>query len=90
MERISKFQLSAMIILFQIGSSTLFELGIGAKQDAWLTVLTGMAVSFLLLMLFLGIQRREPNKILVQILVQYLGFFGKIAAFSYVLFFAYD
>ncbi|ASJ55904.1 spore gernimation protein [Brevibacillus formosus] len=90
MERISKFQLSAMIILFQIGSSTLFELGIGAKQDAWLTVLTGMAVSFLLLMLFLGIQRREPNKSLVQILVQYLGFFGKIAAFSYVLFFAYE
>ncbi|WJQ80915.1 GerAB/ArcD/ProY family transporter [Brevibacillus brevis] len=46
MERISKFQLSAMIILFQIGSATLFEVGIGAKQDAWLTVLTGMAVSF--------------------------------------------
>ncbi|WP_328589543.1 GerAB/ArcD/ProY family transporter [Priestia abyssalis] len=33
------FRLLFLIILFEIGSTTLFELGIKAKQDAWIVVL---------------------------------------------------
>lgn len=91
MERISKYQLGAMIILFQIGSTPLFELGIEAKQDAWLVVITGLLMGLLLLLLFLAIQRREPDKNLSLLFIQYFGpFAGKIAVFLYALFFTYE
>ncbi|WP_029192255.1 GerAB/ArcD/ProY family transporter [Paenibacillus harenae] len=91
MERISKYQLGAMIILFQIGSTPLFELGIKAKQDAWLVVIVSMIMGLLLLLLFLAIQRREPEKNLSRLLVHYFGpIAGKIVIFIYVLFFTYE
>ena len=37
MQQIGKSQLALLIILFLVGSTPLFELGIKAKQDAWLT-----------------------------------------------------
>lgn len=36
---ITKVQLFFLIMLFEIGSTTLFALGIKAKQDAWIVVL---------------------------------------------------
>lgn len=91
MERISKYQLAAMIILFQIGSTPLFELGIKAGQDAWLVVITSMLLGFILLFLFLMIQRREPEKNLSQLLIRYFGsFVGKFVLLFYVLIFAYE
>jgi spore germination protein KB len=91
MERISKYQLGAMIILFQIGSTPLFELGIKAGQDAWLVVITSMLLGLLLLFLFLAIQRREPEKNWSQLLVQYFGsFVGKTVLLLYALMFTYE
>lgn len=91
MERISKFQLGSMIILFQIGSTPLFELGIKARQDAWLVVLTSLLLGLMLLFLFMAIQRREPEKNLGQLLIQYFGsFFGKLLLILYVLMFTYE
>ncbi len=85
MERISKYQLGSMIILFQIGSTPLFELGIKANQDAWLVVVTSMLLGLMLLFLFLAIQRREPEKNLSQLLTQYFGsFVGKFLLLLYV------
>jgi spore germination protein KB len=91
MERISKYQLGAMIILFQIGSTPLFEIGIKAKQDAWLVVITSMIIGLLLLLLFLAIQRKAPEKNLSQQLVHYFGpFAGKIVVLLYALYFTYE
>ncbi|MBD0383525.1 GerAB/ArcD/ProY family transporter [Paenibacillus sedimenti] len=91
MERISKYQLGAMIILFQIGSTPLFELGIRANQDAWLVVFTSFLLGLLLLFLFLAIQHREPEKNWSQLLIQYFGSFaGKFVLLLYALFFAYE
>ncbi|CAN7375599.1 GerAB/ArcD/ProY family transporter [Paenibacillus sp. LjRoot153] len=91
MERISKYQLGAMIILFQIGSTPLFELGIKTGQDAWLVVVISMLLGLLLLFLFLAIQSREPEKNLSQILITYFGsFVGKTVLFLYALMFAYE
>ncbi|KRE44872.1 GerAB/ArcD/ProY family transporter [Paenibacillus sp. Soil522] len=91
MEQISKYQLGSMIILFQIGSTPLFELGIKANQDAWLVVVTSMLLGLMLLFLFLAIQRREPEKNMSQLLTQYFGSFaGKFLLLLYVVFFAYE
>lgn len=92
MERISLYQLAATIILFQIGSSPLFLLAGDAKQDAWIAVLIGMACGlFLLVFILLQIQRREPGKNLVEILVIYFGkTAGLCVSWVYVVYFAYE
>lgn len=91
MERISKYQLASMIILFQIGSTPLFELGIKANQDAWLIVITSMLLGLMLLFLFLAIQRREPEKKLSQLLTHYFGsYVGKLLLLLYTVLFAYE
>lgn len=91
MEKISKYQLSAMIILFEIGSSPLFTLGIDAGRDAWLVIIGAMIASSLLLVLFLSIQLREPDKHLFQLFNKYFGsLFGKLAGLAYVLYFIYE
>lgn len=46
MERINKHQLFCIMMLFEIGSTTLFELGIKAKQDAKLFYFRCLNVSF--------------------------------------------
>lgn len=91
MEKISKYQLAAMVILFEIGSTPMFELGIKAKQDAWLVVLTGMLAALILVMLFLSIQRMEPGLHLYQMFIRYFGkILGIAAGALYVIFFLYE
>ncbi|WP_141433226.1 GerAB/ArcD/ProY family transporter [Bacillus sp. 03113] len=91
MEKINKYQLFAMIILFLIGSSTLFQLGMEAKQDAWIVVIIGMLSSLILLSLFLFIQKKELDKNLVQMFTYYFGpFFGSLLVILYSLYFMYE
>ena len=40
-------QLFALIILFQIGSTTMFSLGITAKEDAWIAIIVAMFAGFI-------------------------------------------
>ncbi|MBW7477088.1 spore germination protein [Paenibacillus oenotherae] len=91
MERISKFQLGAMIILFQIGSTPLFEIGSKAKQDAWLVVVVSMLLGSILLTMFLYIQRREPEMNLSGLFMHYFGpWIGRFLLLFYVSVFAYE
>ncbi|UOQ84068.1 GerAB/ArcD/ProY family transporter [Gracilibacillus salinarum] len=52
MNKISNIQLFALIVAFEVGSTTLFAVGIGAKQDAWLVILIAYAISFLLVWVY--------------------------------------
>ncbi|AJY76692.1 GerAB/ArcD/ProY family transporter [Paenibacillus beijingensis] len=91
MERISKYQVGTMIILFEIGSTPLFELGIKAQRDAWLAVLFAILFGLALVLLFLAIQSREPELNLTQMLTRYWGpFVGKLTAVLYTLLFVYE
>ncbi|MCR2805673.1 GerAB/ArcD/ProY family transporter [Paenibacillus soyae] len=91
MEKISHYQLASGIILFQIGSSSLFLLASNAKQDAWIATSIAMIAGFcLLLFVTLPIQKMEPGKNLVQILQTYMGkYAGAIIAAAYILYFSY-
>ena len=73
MEKIGKYQIIAMTILFMIGSTPLYELGIEAKQDAWLVVLVAMLAGLLLLCIYLYIQNKNSEHALPQILNQCFG-----------------
>lgn len=77
MERISNIQLFVLIFLFAIGSSTLFALGIGAKQDAWIVILLSYVISLGLLWVYTQIPKHFPNKNFSEILHETLG--SKIA-----------
>lgn len=91
MVQYSRFQLSALIILFQIGSSSLFLLASDVKRDAWIATLFAMLVGFALLALVtLSIQKLAPRQNLVDILLAYFGrYAGTVVAISYVLYFSY-
>lgn len=73
MERISGVQLFALIVLFEIGSTTLFALGIEAKQDAWIAILIAMLIGFILLWIYTEIHKYYPEKNLADILTVVLG-----------------
>jgi spore germination protein KB len=72
-ERISPFQLLALIIFHEIGSTTLFARGIEAKQDAWIAIIIGMMMGFMILWVYTEIQLSYPDKNLPEILMTVLG-----------------
>ena len=78
MIRITKIQLFCLIMLFEIGSTTLFALGIGAKQDAWLVVLTSSLGGFILLWVYTQIPKYYPKQNFAEILRKVVG--NKLAA----------
>ncbi|MFC3798663.1 GerAB/ArcD/ProY family transporter [Cohnella sp. GCM10012308] len=91
MVQYSRYQLSALIILFQIGSSSLFLLASDAKRDAWIATLFAMLVGFgLLALVTLTIQKLAPRQNLIDILLAYFGrYAGTALSISYVLYFSY-
>jgi spore germination protein KB len=68
MIHITKIQLFVLIILFEVGSTTLFALGIGAKQDAWIVVLLASFIGLGLLWVYTQIPVCYPNKNFSEIL----------------------
>ncbi|WP_235991829.1 GerAB/ArcD/ProY family transporter [Metabacillus schmidteae] len=73
MEKITKSQLFSLMLLYEVGSTTLFALGIGAKQDAWIVILIATMISLGLVWIFTELQKQYPDKNLVEILQILLG-----------------
>jgi spore germination protein KB len=73
MIHISKIQLFILIMLFEVGSTTLFALGIGAKQDAWIVVLLASFIGLGLLWVYTEIPACYPNKNFSEILTEAIG-----------------
>lgn len=85
------FELIAGLILFEVGSTTLFQMGVEAKQDAWIAMLIGAGLGFLLLLIYLGIYRRDSERDLFELCRHYLGkWIGTIFALIFALYFAYE
>jgi len=73
MIKISKIQLFSLIMLFEIGSTTLFVLGIEAKQDAWIVVSISSIVGLFLLWVYAQFPNYFPNQNFAEILTQIVG-----------------
>ncbi len=90
MIRISKHQLFCLIILFEIGSTTLFALGIDAKQDAWIAILFAMLCGLVLLCIYTELQKHFPGKNFAEIIITLLGkVLGGPLVLLYALYFIY-
>lgn len=66
-------ELVAALVLFEVGSTTLYLLGAKARQDAWLTMVIGACGGFLLLLMYLWIFRLDSRRDLYELCTHYLG-----------------
>jgi spore germination protein KB len=71
--RLNPKQLISIIMLFEIGTTTLFAFGISAKQDAWIAVMISTLGALAMLWIWLEIQKNYPDKNWVEILNEVLG-----------------
>ncbi len=84
---ISKWQMFCLMILFEIGSTTVFGLGLDAKQDAWISIILAMLFGFVLIWIYTEIQKYYPNNNLTDILI---NVYGKCIAIPLILLYALE
>ena len=90
MTRLSIHQLFALMFIFEIGSTTLFALGIDAKQDAWLVILTSLLIGLAFIWIYTELQNKFPAKNLVEIMIEILGKpLGILLSINYSLYWLY-
>lgn len=86
--KLSSIQLLFLVIIFEVGSTTLFALGIGAKQDAWIVILFAYIVGILLLLCYTQIPSYYDQKDFGYILTDILGKpFAILLLFLYSMYF---
>lgn len=73
MKHINKDQLFSLMFIFEIGSTTLFALGIKAKQDAWIAILVATAIGMGFAWVYTELQNAFPGKNYVEIIISILG-----------------
>ncbi|MFM9278920.1 GerAB/ArcD/ProY family transporter [Paenibacillus jiagnxiensis] len=84
-------ELVAVLILYEIGSTTLYLQGATALQDAWAAMMIGACGGFLLLLMYLWIFRLDPRRDLFELCVHYLGKIpGSFIGLLFVGYFAYE
>ncbi|WP_123040346.1 GerAB/ArcD/ProY family transporter [Cohnella candidum] len=84
-------ELAILLILFEIGSTTLFLQAPKAKQDAWLSMFLAAAGGLLLLALYLVIHKRDPDRDLFDLCKRYLGkYLGTLLGCVFACYFLYE
>lgn len=71
--KISRHQLFTLMFIFEIGSTTLFALGIKAKQDAWIVILFSLIIGLGLIWIYTELQKNFPEKNYAEIIISILG-----------------
>lgn len=86
MIRLSKHQLFTLMFIFEVGSTTLFALGINAKQDAWIVILAAMLIGLGYVWIYTELFYAFPDKNYTEIIIKILGKkLGVILALLYIL-----
>ncbi len=86
--QISNYQLFSLMVLFSLGSSTIFARGIKAKQDAWIVEIVSMIIGIGILWIHTGIQKNYPGKNFAEInLILFGKFFGGVLTILFAGFF---
>lgn len=73
MTRLSRHQLFTLMFIFEVGSTTLFALGIQAKQDAWIVILLALLIGLIFIWVYTELQNAFPDKNYVEIITSILG-----------------
>jgi len=88
-EIISSRQFMIITLLFSIGTAILVipaSIASEAKQDAWIAAILGVAISFLLVKLYISLGKRTPSLTFIEANEKILGrFLGKFTAVGFLL-----
>lgn len=88
-EIISSRQFMIITLLFSIGTAILIipaNIASEAKQDAWIAASIGVAISLLLVKLYISLGKRTPNLTFIEANEKILGrIFGKFTAIGFIL-----
>ncbi|MGG2081598.1 GerAB/ArcD/ProY family transporter [Lysinibacillus pakistanensis] len=88
-EIISSRQFMIITLLFSIGTAILIipaTIANAAKQDAWIAAIIGVAISFLLVKLYISLGKRTPSLTFIEANEKILGrFLGKFTAVGFIL-----
>ncbi|MGP7818883.1 GerAB/ArcD/ProY family transporter [Niallia sp. 01092] len=88
--KITSFQLFCLIILFELGTAIMVPLGLDAKQDAWIAILTGMVGGILIFCMYAYLYSHFPQLLLTGYVRIIFGkYIGLLIAILYILFFLY-
>ncbi|MBD1381769.1 GerAB/ArcD/ProY family transporter [Metabacillus arenae] len=88
--KISTIQLFAMMFMFDLGTTLVVSYGIGAKKDAWLAILLGMAGGMVLFFIYYSLFRQYPGMPLTGFARKIFGkYLGWIIGLLYILYFLY-
>lgn len=70
---ITKHQLFCMILLFEMGTTTMYAIGIKSKQDAWIVVILTAIIGLMLVSMYIILQNRYPGKGIGEIIMEICG-----------------
>lgn len=88
--RISTLQVFILIVLFEIGSTIVVNIGSEAKQDAWLAILIASFAGIAILRMYLFILSAYPGCHLFQVIERAIGrWMAYPVAFAFALYFLY-
>ncbi|HWO97703.1 MAG TPA: endospore germination permease [Bacillus sp. (in: firmicutes)] len=88
--KLSLFQLFSLVVLFELGSAVVIGLGAEAKADAWLAILTGLAIALVLLCPFACLYYQYPKEPFTVFVSSIAGkTVGTIVAVLYTCYFMY-
>ncbi|MDR7002101.1 GerAB/ArcD/ProY family transporter [Neobacillus niacini] len=89
--KISGFQLFVLIVLFEMGSAILFAPGSESKQDAWISILLGLAGGLLLFLVHYRLYLFYPDLPLTSYIRKITGkWLGTIIGLLYIIYFLYQ
>lgn len=73
MIRLSRYQLFSLMFIFEVGSTTLFALGIDAKQDAWIVILIALLIGIGFVWIYTELENAFPDKNYAEMIIIILG-----------------
>jgi spore germination protein KB len=88
--KINASQMFILVVLFEMGSAILVGLGAQAKQDAWISILLGLAGGLLLFLVYFRLFMYYQELPLTSYLQKITGkWIGRILGFFYIVYFIY-
>ncbi len=90
-EKIKASQMFILVVLFEMGSSILVGLGANAKQDAWISILLGLAGGMLLFLVYYRLYKYYQDIPFTGYVQKIIGKWpGRLLAFFYILYYIYS
>lgn len=88
--KIKASQMFVLIVLFEMGSAILFGIGAQAKQDAWISVIMGLAGGMLLFWVYYRLYQFYPDLPFTGYVQKITGkWMGRVLGIFYVIYFIY-